>query len=398
MTLLFLPLGEVGRYVFPSIGNAPVLINDVLVGITISLWACIKFYRKEKIVSILLLPVSLFLGACILSLLLNSYHYSFSQVITAALYIVRWAMYAGLFFVIGDMDTRYQNRILYALLISGQIIVGIGYIQFFLYPSLGNLYYLGWDEHLYRMFSVFLDPNFAGVFFSLVSFLTLFLLLKHISKKAYGWAIFFALLWVMDIGAVYLTYSRTALLALIVSLIVFLWVSGKKKFILFTLLIIFMSIFLLPKTFQTEGTNLLRIASTEARMVTAQQAVAIFLENPILGVGFNAYRFAQYRYGYLGGPYWSTSHGGSSTDNSYLFVLATTGVIGGIAFGFLLYRIFMLCKENGKQTLLGMITLASLAGVGVSSLFNNSLFYVFILEWMWVLIGLVAVATKKKEK
>ena len=49
------------------------------------------------------------------------------------------------------------------LLFSGLVIVGLGFVQYFFYLGLRNLYYLGWDEHLSFIFQL-LDPNFAGAF------------------------------------------------------------------------------------------------------------------------------------------------------------------------------------------------------------------------------------------
>ena len=65
------------------------------------------------------------------------------------------------------------------MLISGSLIVLLGFIQLMFYPALRNLYYLGWDEHLYRMFSTFLDPNFAGAFFVLFTLFVIDMSLRY---------------------------------------------------------------------------------------------------------------------------------------------------------------------------------------------------------------------------
>lgn len=396
-TILLLPLGEVGRYIFPSFGNTPLLLNDIFVAATVSLWIGLVIKRKQYTVHKLWIPICLFLAVCILSLLVNSFWLTLPQLMSSALYILRWGIYAGLFFVVQEVGKTHGKQILWTMLISGQVIIGIGYMQFFLYPSLGNLYYLGWDEHLYRMFSVFLDPNFAGIFFACVFFLTCVPIMEYLHKKQYYLAALLCVVAFVDIAAVYLTYSRTALLTLLVGMIMALLLLSQKKYIVLVLLCLFLGIFLFPKSFQTEGTNLLRIASAESRLSTALQAGEIIQKNPVMGVGFNAYRYAQYKYGYLSGPIWMTSHGGSSTDNSYLFVLATTGSIGGAIFGYLIYRIMSVCLPKEKKTKLDILISATLVGVGISALFNNSLFYVFIMEWVWLAIGLVAVNRMEKK-
>jgi O-antigen ligase len=391
ITILLLPLGEFGRYFLPQIGSTPLVVNDVLVGLVVLVWLGKKIVKKGTIQVKLWLPIIAFLGVCCLSLLVNSTRLTIPQLIVSSLYIVRWGIYAGLYFVVADFDNAFRQRILTLLLIAGQIVVSIGFLQFFFYPSLRNLYYLGWDEHLYRMFSVFLDPNFAGVFFVLVFLLTGGVVFKKIKEKKQIAAVVVGIFSVFDLIAVYLTYSRSALLMLLISIVVFLWLYQKKTYIIFSFIVLVFILFLSPKSFQTEGTNIFRIASTEARLTSAQDALDIAVKNPLLGVGFNAYRYAQYKYGYISGKYWVISHGGGSTDNSYLFILATTGVVGFLTYLFLIYQVskvqkIALVKKETK--ILGIVTIASLIGLLVSAVFTNTLFYIFIMEWVWIVIGL----------
>lgn len=389
LCLLAIPVGELGRYILPTVGNAPLVLNDILVGVTVAWWFGVKLEKKEKIQGKLLLPIVLFLAVCILSLLFNSFVLSPPQMFVSSLYILRWGMYAGLYFVIRDFDKEFKTALLYVLLGVGQVVVGIGYLQYFFYYSLRNLYYLGWDEHLYRMFSLFLDPNFAGVFFVLVFILTLFFVIENLQKRKYVAAVLFGIPLLLDLCAVYLTYSRSAFLMLMVSSVAMLILLGKKKFIFVVLGAVFIGLFLSPKSFQTEGTNILRITSSEARIDSAKSAIAIFEKNPILGVGFNAYRYAQNRYGYLIDRYWRETHAGAGTDNSYLFVLATTGIIGFAVYVYLVIRMGQVCLAKGTQKLIRVTVFSSLIGVSVSALFINSFFYIFIMEWLWILLGLM---------
>jgi len=385
LTITLLPVGELGRYIIPSIGSAPLVLNDVLVGVTVGYWVVYKIKQKELIGGVLCLPIFLFLAVCLLSLLVNSTVLSPPQLFVSSLYILRWGMYAGLYFVVKDLTTVFKQKIMLLLVSIGQVIVGIGYLQYFFYPSLRNLYYLGWDEHLYRMFSVFLDPNFAGVVFVLIFLLTVGIGMRKYRDQNHGMFFILAVFSFLDIGAIYLTYSRSALLMLVVSLFVFLWFYGMKKYLagVFVLLLIFL--FFSPKSFQTEGTNIFRIASSEARIESAKTAIEIAQKQPLFGVGFNAYRYAQNRYGYLTDKKWGETHAGAGTDNSYLFVLATTGIIGIGVYLFLLYRMTVLTLK--KREVMHIVVLSSLTGVFISSLFINSLFYIFIMEWLWILLG-----------
>jgi O-antigen ligase len=385
VTIVLFPVGEFGRYLFPSFATAPILLNDLLVTVTVMWWIGLKVKEKKLPHAKLRLPIVLFILTALISLIANSLVLSFQQVFISSLYLWRWSMYAGLYCALADIDTHFKKRIVVLLMIVGQIVVGIGFIQYFFYPSLRNLYYLGWDEHLYRIFSVFLDPNFAGVIFVLIFLLTLGIGLQKYHEKKHMLCIGILFLSFFDIIAVYLTYSRSALLMLIVSIFFFLWFLGKQKYIAGVFMALLLLLFIAPKSFKTEGTNIFRIASSESRIESAKTALEIIQKNPLFGVGFNAYRYAQNRYGYLTNKYWIETHAGAGTDNSYLFVLATTGVVGVTAYIYLLLQMIRLASQ--KKDIVHVVTVSSLFGIFVSSLFINSLFYIFIMEWLWILLG-----------
>jgi O-antigen ligase len=272
------------------------------------------------------------------------------------------------------------------MLFSGSMVVLPGFVQYFFYPSLRNLYYLGWDEHLYRLFSSFLDPNFVGAFLAIFFIYTVNFTRGYLKKKEKLKILGMGMLSTLTLVALYLTYSRSALIMLIVSVVVYLYLINKKKFIVLILFLVLLSVFILPKSFQTEGTNFLRATSSEARVQTLQESLKVIQKSPVYGIGFNAYRYSENQLGLISGPNWEVSHGGAGSDNSFLFVLATTGVIGFIAYLYLLFKIFSLRNNNlkgGNQ--FRIVLISSLAGLIVNSLFINSLFYVFILEWIWIL-------------
>ena len=105
-------------------------------------------------------------------------------------------------------------------------------------------------------------------------------------------------------------------------------------------------------------------------------------------MGFNAYRYAQNKYANLTDAKWQTTHSGAGTDNSFLFVLATTGILGFLAYVYLLSNIFILGKSKLRKNLFSAVLIASLTGLLVNSLFINSLFYVYILEWIWISVAI----------
>ncbi|MGA2967547.1 MAG: O-antigen ligase family protein [Candidatus Levyibacteriota bacterium] len=379
-------VAEVGRLQLSN--GIAISLNDVLLSIVILVWIVNHILRKQKLVlGKLFKPIFFFATIGLISLLLNLPNLGINNLLISSLYLIRWAAYALIYIIANEFDSKFKNKISYLLLFSGFIVVLLGYIQFFFYPSLRNLYYLGWDEHLYRMFSSFLDPNFAGAFFALFFLFCFAFALKHWQKKESFKTSAIFVISIIDLVAVYLTYSRSALLMLIVGAIIFLIIQKQKKLVVATIIILLAIVFFLPKSFITEGTNFLRITSSGERINSLQTGVRIFQESPVLGVGFDAYRFAQHKIG-MTNIYWDVTHSGAGTDNGLLFVLTTTGIVGFCAFIYLLFKIFSLAKRNFKKNFYSLALFSGLAGLIFDGLFVNSLFYVFILEWVWILCSL----------
>jgi O-antigen ligase len=387
LLILSFPIAEIGRFQFSN--GIAFSINDAFLIVLVISWIGYHLFKKKKVnKNNLTKPILIFIGIALISLILNIPHLSVINFLVSFLYLLRWTMYASLFFIVKEFDKKFRNKIPYLLLFSGLLVVVAGYIQYFLYPSLKNLFYLGWDAHLYRMFSGFLDPNFAGCFFVLFFIFILGLIYDSFNKRLFLKSYILGILGVFVLIAVYLTYSRSALIMLIVSAATFLFLIGKKKMIVFSIILFLLLIFITPKSFQTEGTNLFRTFSSQQRIESSQVAIKIFQSSPVFGVGFNAYRYAQNKFG-LNNQIWQTTHSGAGTDNSFLFVLATTGVIGLVAYLYLILRIFTLAKINLKNNIFSLILFSSLLGLIFNSFFINSLFYVFILEWVWITASLI---------
>lgn len=384
--IILFPIAEVGRLQFAN--GVAVSVNDIFLALLIVVWLGLHIYNRKKIdKSLLSKPIILFSVIGLISLGLNFLNLKIDALLISFLYLLRWAGYASLYFIVKEFDAKFRLKTAYVLLASGFFVVLIGFVQYFFYPSLRNLYYLGWDEHLYRLFSSFLDPNFAGTFFVIYLLFTVSFISGFLKNRDWFKFLIIGIISFLTLVALYLTYSRSALIMLVVGVVVYLYLINKKGFILLILLGIFLAIFILPKSFQTEGTNFLRATSSESRVSTAEEALTIIRENPLYGVGFNAYRFAQNRQGF-GGPNWEISHGGAGTDNSFLFVLATTGIIGLAAFLWLIYRLFSLGFKKLKKNKYSIVLISLIAGLIFNSLFVNSFFYVLVLEWVWILAGL----------
>jgi O-antigen ligase len=384
--ILMFPVAEIGKFQLGG-GFSPSL-NDILMSVTFFYWLIYHLINKKKIAkSELDKPLIIFILVLVLSLVINIKNLNTISFLISASYLLRFVMYVSIFYIIKDFDKQFRKIIPGLMFVSGTIITVFGYIQFFLYPSLKNLFYLGWDEHLYRMFSSFLDPNFAGTYFVIFFIFLLGITYNFFKKQRIKDAVVISIIDFFVFFAVYLTYSRSALIMLILSTAVFLLIIKKFKLIFISAFLLLMVVFIIPKSFQTEGTNLLRTFSSEQRITSFATGVKILQANPILGVGFDAYRYAQNKYG-LTDAKWQTTHSGAGTDNSFLFITVTTGIIGLGAFLYLIFGLFKLSNNYRNKNIYSLILISVLAGLIFNSFFINSLFYVYVLEMIWILSSL----------
>ncbi|MBI2613675.1 MAG: O-antigen ligase family protein [Candidatus Levybacteria bacterium] len=386
-------LGEIFRF---NLGNNIYIKPIDIAVIVLSLaWIAQEYrYIKKIYKDTLFLPIALFIGTMILSLSININNFSQNEVFVAFSYIVRWVLYANLYFIVKNFNPKFKKKILYMLLVVGAIFTFFGFVQYLFYSNLRNLYYLGWDEHMHRMFSAFLDPNFAGAFFVLYLFFLLGILFYSLNNNKIKQARFIGSISIFALISIFLTHSRSALIMLLIATVIFFMLSKKMKWIIGIILVSVIFIAISSKSFNIENINLFRIASTEARIDSAKIAINIIKDNPLLGVGFNTYRYAQIKYGFRNPTSSNVSHADAGTDNSFLFVMATTGIIGMIAYLNLLWSMLRESYSNYKsydsksiQKYIGIIAMTLIVGIIISAIFINSLFYPFILIWMWVLLG-----------
>jgi hypothetical protein len=301
-------------------------------------------------------PGIIFLVICFFSLLVNAPRLKIEEVLVAGLYLIRLIAYFGLYLVAYE----YRRTIPYKkiLMFAGLTVAVFGLFQYVIWPDTSGLKYLGWDDHYYRLIGTFLDPGFTGI----ILVLTLMLFTKS--------ALFY---WILP--ALLLTYSRASFLAFWVGLGL-LGLSGKldKKILTLTILT-FLIFIIIPRKSGGEGVLLTRTSTIEARIGGWQNSWAIIKKNLVFGVGFNAYRYAQLKAGFLSDD-WQTNHAAAGVDNSFLFTWATTGLFGLLGLMVLLGK--MLQKSWGKSPVL----FASLTAVVTHSLFSNTLFYPWIMGWL----------------
>jgi|SRR3989344_1481744 len=402
-----------GQFLRIELGNGiAITLIDAVVGLIAVIFLLTKRKAKKEISSHpLFYPAVFFVTACTLSLLVNSVSMQLDETFVASLYLLRWASYLVLFYWAKNIQKTTLQK---WLVIMGTGAVIFGYLQYFFYNSLKGMFQLGWDEHMYRMLGGFLDPNFAGAFYVLFF---LFLLPRFLSLLSYrhsglsrirSWTSLstlssrpkgqddikinamryaYMLTTVATLIAIYLSYSRSAFLMLLVGITVYLFLMKQKK-LLFGVLIVGIGLFVLFSDPLVESKNPFRMFSSEARITSAKEAITLISKSPLIGVGFNAYRYGQRRFGLPTDEKLYASHSEAGTDNSFLFIFATTGIIGLIVFLYLQIRILTFVRSNtGESVYLKNAKTAGLIGIFVDSVFINSLFFPMILCWLWLTIG-----------
>lgn len=247
------------------------------------------------------------------------------------------------------------------------LVVFFSFIQYFLYPDLRNLYYDGWDPHLYRIFGTFFDTYIAGTIYCVLFFLSFIrgnmIYKNHKVKYAVLGLLFICIL---------LSFSRIIYLTFL--FVVFLYFLRHKRGVLFLLFvaIFLLGILLIPKP-SGEGVNLKRIYSIVTRTDDYSNAFKLWLKKPILGYGYNRIRYVKMSSGFITQDKVEVSHSGASFHSTYMLILVSAGAVGLLAFigmvvtslpwaGDLKYiLVFLLLQSFGDNVLLHPFILFFLA-------------------------------------
>ena len=342
---------------------------------------------KQKLQAKLMPFITLFGIVSLLSLLINSNLISLPELGISSLYLIRWLMYAGIYIIV------LRKQINATSWLVGLFGVGVGYaligiIQFFLYPDLRNLMYLGWDPHYYRLFSTILDPNFAGIIFVFTVLLGFYFYVQRKHRLLLS-----AML--IPIIALVLTFSRSSYLAFAFGLGVFVVLQRQWKYA-FTVCALFACIYLFFPNPGQAVTPFFRTATGIARIENWKESLILIKRSPIFGYGFNTLRYVLDK-----SPADSfVSHAGAGFDNSFLFLLATTGVIGFSAYLWLLVSIvrltFIITALSNDSRVFTHTVLATLVSVFIHSQFVNSLFFPQVMIWIWILVGVMEVKLREE--
>jgi hypothetical protein len=242
-------------------------------------------------------------------------------------------------------------------------------LQYFLYPDLRNITYLGWDPHYLRAVGTFLDPPITA---SLLGMSLIYLLTTGSQKKSHVWIR--RILLGSLVFLFLLTYSRGGYVALFITAGIGLF-SQKKKLVLALFFVLLISLlFLLPKQFG-EGVNLTRSSTVASRIVDYQEAFDIWLSHPVMGVGYNRIRYVREARNYLTRLNFDQSHAGSAFSSSFLTILVASGAVGLFIFLKALFK-------TARQSVFGRYSIIFLS---IASLSDNVMLTGFVL-FFWLMM------------
>lgn len=376
-------LGQLGRFPIEQFGT--LYVGDLFAFLMCLFWL-LKVVKSAKTRIFALYEIYLFVlwGVSLISLISAFSWADVSTVLVGFSYWIRFVVYSGLILVARDTFRPSGRSIVGALVWLGVLFAVVGLLQFVLFPDFSSFVTHGWDPHYYRVLSTFFDPNFAGIFMSL-SFL--FIIDCLYGKNTYERFQKLALVlgFTILLVAIVLTFSRSTYLAFASGITVFSIMKDKRIFVAMSLLALCAFIFI-PRV-QVRVIGAITIDATASiRIEDYAKTIAIIADNPLLGVGFNTYRAAQSSYGYFrddrGVGYYG-GNAGAGADNSFLFTLATMGVVGlfaFVAFGIALSRSALTVPHK-------TYILSSIVAVFVHAQFVNSLYYPWVIAWLALTIG-----------
>jgi len=375
ITLLIFPFGQLASFNFPLKGF---FFRLHLIDVSCLFFVlCWFFLIKKTSPPSFFKPLAVFGVIAGMSLAVKAFSLPFGELIPAFFYLVRLYCWIMFFWAMRDFLKKEKININILLVCEGVAVAVFSLWQYLFLSDTRFLYYSGWDDHLFRAIGTFLDPAFNG----LILVLSFIVGLNKLLDKSKNNKTFFVIALILIGTTVGLTFSRMSYLLLLLSL--FIVLVTKKKYKLFFLLtsVFLLLVFLLPKP-TGEGVDLLRKTSGSAKIINYRQILSISKDNLFLGVGYNALRGEAFRRGFLQVKNWQTSHAGAGADNSFLFVLATTGVFGFFSY---LYFWLTIVKKTIRQK--EAFFLATNICLLISAFFVNSLFYPWILFWWGICLA-----------
>jgi O-antigen ligase len=398
VALLCVATGELFRF-------KGMLLLDLWAPLFLGLWVAKEFmlsfeekrhFFADKNLNKSMICAAFFCSIGLGSLLVNSSYLETSETLKAAFYGLRWASLFGFFIVASRLNPLQKKIAQTSTLILGTWLAIAGFVQLLIYPNFGEMTSLGWDPHQGRLLSTWFDPNFLGGFFAfLLPILGGTLWDTKITSKRWKFPSLLALIFIVILAALFLTYSRSAYLALLTGMGLFGLLRSRKWLVIGLILCgLFVGIsergrervLDLAHSVESVFTENYRLPDPSGRLRFAswEGGVQLFLESPWIGQGYNRYADAALHSGAVKDL---KGHSASGSDSSLITILATTGIFGLGAWLTLMVIIVRNLWSQRKNSL-ALGTLCGLSGLFIHSIFVNSLLFPLLLLPLWLCLGL----------
>lgn len=393
--VLFLSLFGIIFYILVYQNEDIVRLASVQVAViaVTAVWLAGKFWKAENrfVRSRLNLPVLVFLGACLVSIIWAKNPYQ------GLAEFFRLAVYAALYFLLANnvKSDKLINRFTYSVLALSAIIAVHGILQYIGLDFLWFMFPAGAATS--RVSSVFGNPDFLGGYMAMVFPVAFSLFLFRKNK------LFFALACVLIFLSMLLTFTRSA------------WVSWGMSFIFFTAVLAVLRRDIFKKSLKwflgamaafamlavilniiRDGAVFSRISAifnwsennVQVRFRLWDSAIKVFMRRPLTGVGLDNFRIVEY---------------GCRVHNEYLQMLAETGILGLGAFAWLIFSYFregfgVLRKSSSYRQVLAIAFMSSVFAMLADSLFCFPLHRVSHNVLFWGIMGVTVALGRTEEE
>ncbi|MBW2028526.1 MAG: O-antigen ligase family protein [Deltaproteobacteria bacterium] len=332
-------------------------------------------------------PIAFYIVICLVSTLLGSL-FGRVHLKTGFFFVLKYFEYIIVFFMVVNhiRDKSQARRYLWAMLFTCVLVSIIGIAQI---PGGGRVSAPFEGE--------IGEPNtFGGYLVFMISLVTGLLITTRVLRDKF---IYLSLLILFAVPLLY-TQSRSSYVAAIPALLMFVFLSEKKHWIILGILVVAFTLpFFAPRVTKervkytfTQGLkrkDVVKVGgvkldtSTSARLISWRDAISDSIKHPLLGFGVTGYRFV---------------------DAQYIRVIAETGVMGLLTFLLLMHAIFKqgwVSYQASKEPLEKGLSTGFLAGL-IGLLFHafgaNTFIIVRIMEPFWFTAALVTMLPRLPEK
>ena len=276
-------------------------------------------------------------------------------------------------------------KIIATLSISSVVLSFYGLIEYFLWPGqLGDG----------RLDSVFDPANYHAMLVGPIIVLAIGFIFNQQTQRAWKYCLGIAS--AINLIALIFTFSYGGYLAVLGGLIIYGFLilnSAQKKKMVFGALIIF-GIFIIlaspTKKFQ-DIFEFKERSSGHARLDIWQTSALIFKEHPVIGVGLNNFEY-HYRQTLPRVAFPPLEWLVAQPHSLYLALLTQTGLLGFLAFSWIIIRFFQIKNDTGFKfqvsSFMAALSAILIHGLVDTPYFKNDLSIIF-----WVLIALLIIQT-----